>query len=117
MSVQRRQPDNDHDLLVRIWTVLEGTNGDGLVTKFEEFSKETANEFTSIKAQIPFFWTREQHEEFEKHHLVEEEKLKKEEDANRNRRHMGTRDWLLVAGAFMAPIVTVIGFFFAWGKP
>ena len=98
---ERAVPSNDHDLLVRIWTILEGTNGDGLIIKFDDFCKDTSKNIIEIRAQIPYFWTKEEHDTFAKEH-------EKKETENRDRRKMATWQWLLVIGALASPLATVI---------
>ena len=64
----REPPTTDHDLLVRIWTILEGTNGSGLMTKFSCLEDDVVQ----ITIALPDVWTRTQHEEF-----IEERREKK----------------------------------------
>ena len=88
----REPPTTDHDLLVRIWTILEGTNGSGLITKFSCLEDDVAQ----IKIVLPNLWTRTQHEDF-----IEDDEKKND------RRKISQRDWMLIAMTFIGPILAI----------
>ena len=83
----------DHDLLVRIWTILEGTNGSGLITRFACLEQDV----NDIKHVMPNLWTREQHDD-----SIKEMRESKE------RRKISKRDWTLIAMTILGPIVAII---------
>jgi hypothetical protein len=93
MSELRETPNTDHDLLVRIWTILEGTNGSGLITRFSCLEAD----LIEVKKLLPSLWTREQHDM-----SIKELKNKKE------RRSITRRDIALIAMTIIGPIVAVI---------
>ena len=102
-------PSSDHDLLVRIWTILEGTNGSGLITRFGCMELDVA----TIKATLPNLWTREQHNESIKEYQ-EDRKDKKE------RRKLTRRDWFLIFGTILGSLASiglfVVAFFTLRGR-
>lgn len=99
--MDRPQPETDHDLLISLWTFLVGTNGNGLIAKFEEFSTATDKRLGVIEAQLPRCWTRDDH--------VEAVKETAARDAvNQDRRKISTREWALVAVSVLGPIIAVI---------
>ena len=93
----REAPSTDHDLLVRIWTILEGTNGSGLITRFGCVEKDV----TDIKAMIPNFWTKDQHDK-----SIEAHEVKK--DLLTNRRKVTKREWLLGIGVVSIPLIVMV---------
>jgi hypothetical protein len=64
MVMDQRNGDSDHDILVRLETVIIGTNGGGLLKRFEKM--ETAlEEFKSeFKEALAGLWTRAEHEKY-----------------------------------------------------
>ena len=93
----REAPSTDHDLLVRIWTILEGTNGSGLITRFACVEKDMAD----IKVLIPSLWTKDEHDQSINEY--EEKKAKSNE-----RGKLTLRDWALIAMTIFGPIVAVV---------
>lgn len=90
MSELREAPSTDHDLLVRIWTILEGTNGSGLITRFACIEEDMAK----IKMTIPMLWTKAQHDEsIEKHG---------------ERRKLSVRSWIAIGVAIIGPTIAII---------
>jgi hypothetical protein len=91
--MMKEMPQTDHDLLVRIWAVLEGTNGSGLIAKVDSVVEEVA----SIKLAMPGLWTREDHNSF-----------LKEERGTKERRKLTIRDWVLIIGTILSPLIAVL---------
>lgn len=44
----REIPQNDHDALLQLWHALIGTNGSGLVTKFEEMENKLEEKLPNL---------------------------------------------------------------------
>ena len=86
MAEHREVPSTDHDLLLRIWTVIEGTNGSGLITRFACLEKDV----DEIKQAMPGLWTRREH------------------DAAIINRKISGREWWLIAMSILGPIVAVV---------
>jgi len=94
-------PETDHDLLISLWTLLIGTNGDGLLGKFEKFTEKTDGRLDGIEKQLPMCWTRDDHEEAEKKYAAKDAE-------NLHRRRISAREWILVAVAIVGPIAAVV---------
>jgi len=95
--MERETPSTDHDLLVRIWTILEGTNGSGLITRFACVEKDVGE----IKSLIPSLWTKDQHTQ-----SLNQYETKK--DLLLNRRKVTAREWLLGVGVVTVPLLVLI---------
>ena len=93
----REVPSTDHDIMVRIWTILEGTNGSGLITRFGCLEKDVAD----IKSTIPNLWTKDQHAQSLDSYEVRKDLLI-------NRRRVSNREWLLGLGVVLVPVLTLI---------
>jgi hypothetical protein len=85
----RSLPKTDHDILISMWTLLVGTNGEGLLGKFETFSDETRKHLTIIDAQLPKMWTR-------KEQLAAECAESERSAGEKNRRRISLREWALI---------------------
>ena len=97
MELHREAPSTDHDLLVRIWTILEGTNGSGLITRFGCVEKDVSE----IKSLIPNLWTKDQHEQATAVTRAEHSLLK-------DRRKVTSREWFLGVGLLTIPLIVLI---------
>jgi hypothetical protein len=86
----REIPPTDLDLLVRIWTIIEGTNGSGLISRFACLEQDV----TDIKQSLPGFWTRQQHDESINRRM--------------NDRKISRREWWLILTAIAGPIAAVL---------
>ena len=95
--MERETPHTDHDLLVRIWTILEGTNGSGLITRFACIETTV----TEIKAVIPTLWTKEEH-------ITTAKQLAEAQVKLRNRRKITTREWVLGSAVVLVPVLTLV---------
>lgn len=93
----REVPSTDHDIMVRIWTILEGTNGSGLITRFGCLEKDVVD----IKSIIPNLWTKDQHAQSLDSYEVRKDRLI-------NRRRVSNREWLLGLGVVLVPVLTLI---------
>ena len=40
MGQLRPTPTDDHDAIIQLWTVMIGTNGEGLITRFETLEED-----------------------------------------------------------------------------
>ena len=99
--MDREQPKTDHDLLVSLWTLLIGTNGNGLLSRFDIFAAETRTRLSALESKIPGFWTRADHEEY----LLSEAEC---DDRRENRRKISGREWALVVVSVLGPIIAVV---------
>ena len=95
--MERETPHTDHDLLVRIWTILEGTNGSGLITRFACVEKDVGE----IKAVIPTLWTKEQH-------ITTAVALKEQQAKIKDRRKISSREWVLGIAVIIVPLITLV---------
>jgi hypothetical protein len=101
---QRVQPQEDHDLLISLWTFMVGTNGDGLLGQFQAFKKETNDSFQEMQKQLAACWTIEDHKEAEKGY----EKKSVEKEETRDRRKISAREWILGIALVVTTVATVV---------
>jgi hypothetical protein len=101
MAPLRKLPETDHDILISMWTTLVGTNGEGLLGKFEKFSEKTDFRLSAVEQKLPSMWTRQDHDK---------SKAAEIEDAGiaKKRRKVSTREWILIAMTFIGPIAAVL---------
>lgn len=85
----RTLPETDHDILISMWTLLVGTNGEGLLGKFESFSEETRKRLSYLDAQLPLMWTRAEH-------LKAEKEAAECAEGQRDRRKISLREWVMI---------------------
>ena len=97
----RQQPQTDHDLLLSAWIFLVGSNGDGLLGKFEKFVEEFNDWRKSVDAQLLKTWTQEDHNEY----IANEEECG---DRREDRRKINTREWILICATIIIPIAAII---------
>jgi len=112
MSEQRTLPTTDHDIMLSVWIWLVGTNGDGLLGKFDRsqerqmaFEERTDRRLTDIERQLPQCWTREDHIEAEKEYQAQDQA---KEAKRRERRKVSGREWVLGLGVIFMAAVTII---------
>jgi hypothetical protein len=84
-----------------MWIWLVGTNGDGLLGKFEKFVAEMTEWREAVNKQLQSAWTQDDHEQYIKSEAECNDQLK-------NRRKVSTREWLLLTLTFVGPIVAVL---------
>lgn len=89
----REAPSTDHDLLLRIWTILEGTNGSGLITRFSCIEDDVKD----IKRIIPTLWTKEEH-------VSSQAELA----TRRKERRISNREWMLIGMTVVSPIIAIV---------
>ena len=97
----RPQPETDHDYLISLWVFLVGTNGDGLLGKFEKFTARTDERLDAVEKKLPGLWTREEH-------AAAEKAAEECDDRRKDRRKISAREWMLIAMTIIGPIVAVI---------
>jgi hypothetical protein len=97
----RTQPETDHDLLLSMWIWMVGTNGDGLLGKFDNFV-EAFNEWKAgVDMKLKDSWTHTDHNAYIK-------RTEDCEDTKADRRKINAREWTLVIATIIIPIVAIV---------
>jgi hypothetical protein len=96
----REQPETDHDLLVSLWTILIGTNGNGLLAKIDVLAEESRNRISALEKDSTTYWKRSDHDAYIKCE-------NKNHDIVKNRRKISLREWLLVTVSVFGPIIAI----------
>jgi hypothetical protein len=99
--MDRIQPETDHDLLVSLWTLLIGSNGNGLLSRFDSFATETRARLLSLESKAIGSWTKVDHDAYVAAKTVSD-------DRKENRRRVSAREWSLVLVAIIGPIIAVL---------
>lgn len=87
---EREIPKTDHDLLISLWTFMVGTNGNGLIAKFDDFAKCTDERLDAIERRQPEYWTKADHVAAEKEYAAQaRDRI--------DRRKLSRRDMVMIA--------------------
>lgn len=97
----RTLPETDHDILISMWTLLIGTNGEGLIGKFDSFREEARKHLAAIDGQLPKMWTREEH-------AAAEREAEECNDRRNDRRKISLREWIMISLTAISVITVMV---------
>jgi hypothetical protein len=114
-AMNRPMPNSTKEMIQQLWFIVIGTNHEGLVTEFKAFYQKWAehhqqvlDRLAEVEKKLPRFWTREDHEAMHQKYVAQLEEQKRAETEDIDRRHISTRDWIMIAIVALGMIVPVI---------
>ena len=96
----QRVEHSDHDILVRLETVIIGTNGGGLLARFEKMERDFSEFKLDFKNSLSQLWTKKDHDNYC-------EELEKTVSG----KGLSVRGWIQVIagiGVFVTAIIAII---------
>jgi hypothetical protein len=123
-GVMRSMPAKQSDIIRDLWSIIIGTNGEGLIERFKEFVEDTKKRHDGLDARIahieevlPTLRTHVEQEASDietalKAHIERETERQADAKERIAERRISTRDWLMITivalGVFIPTLISLL---------